>query len=108
MGIPSISGFLSISSFSNSSGFPIPSVIGLGQGSEAVAVRVVAASPEFAPLLLPFLLHTPEHRFAAFGAKRGPAFCSLLLTGLQPFGCHVLSEAACLAETVKSVLYLRM
>ena len=105
MGISSISG---ISSFPNSSAFPIPSVIGLVQGSEAVAVRVVTASPEFASLLLPFLLHTPEHRFAAFGAKRGPAFCSLLLTGLQTFGCHVLSETACLAETIKPVLYLRM
>lgn len=72
-----------------------------GEGEYAVAVRVVAVSPEFATSLQSFLLHSSEHRLAASGASWCALFFGLDSSGCKAFGGHVLGEAAILAKTLK-------
>lgn len=75
--------------------------VGCADGEGAVAARIVGAAPELAALLLSFLLHPFEHRFAAFGANRGISAGCLLASGFQTFLRHVFCEASLLFEAVE-------
>lgn len=57
---------------------------------------------------LTLLLYPSEHRFSAFGTGRSTGDGRLSLPCLQPFCCHVLSEAAGLPEVLKLALDLSL
>ena len=66
--------------------------------SQAVAIRIVAASPELPSLQLPFLLHAPEHGATAFGARGCPGGRSDLATRFDTLLSEVFGKSSLLLE----------
>ncbi len=66
--------------------------------SQAVASRIVTATPKFPTLLLSLALHPLQHRFATLRANRSSFHRRLSSSRFQSVRCHILGETTALLE----------